>query len=216
MGIVRNGILGGFRKKVGNITGSYFRNLNVIKTLPRPSGKPPTVDQINQRIKFGLVTSFLSSLSSLIDEGFKPDAGSASPMNQAVSYHLKEAVIGVAPDFLIDYPKVKFSRGKLVLPFTAEAEAAPGAMVKFSWSEDGPDSKYKYGDDTANVVVYEPVNDRFIALMAAAERSEMEVTIQLPPDFIGLEVHCYLSFSSVKKKKLHSKTVYLDTVVVAA
>ncbi|MEQ7800931.1 DUF6266 family protein [Pedobacter sp. ASV1-7] len=214
MGIVRNGILGGFRKKVGNVSGAFFRDLNVIKTLPRPSGKAPTQLQINQRIKFGLVTSFLSLLSDLIDTGFQPDAKSASPMNQAVSYHLKEAVIGVAPDFSIDYTKLKFSRGKLNIPYLYDVEPVAGAELKFTWSEDGIDSKHKDGTDMINVVAYEPLTNRFVMLPAAEERSALEFSLQLPPDLVGAEVYCYFSFSSVKKKKLHSKSVYVKKVVV--
>lgn len=212
MGIIRNGILGGFRKKVGNISGAFFRNLNVIKTLPRPSGKPATQLQINQRIKFGLVTSFLSSLSDLIEVGYDPNVGSASPMNQAVSYHLREAVIGVAPDFSIDFTKVRFSNGKVILPIVYAVEAVVGGLVKFSWTDDGIDNKHKDGADMINLLVYNPELDRFITMMKAAPRSAKEFSMQLSPDMVGTEVHCYFNFSSAKKK--NSKSVYVGITEV--
>ncbi|RZK61166.1 MAG: hypothetical protein EOO95_16865, partial [Pedobacter sp.] len=67
MGLIKQGILGGFRKKTGTVVGAYWRKLDVIRALPRNSGKGATQLQINQQLKFGLVTSFLSNISGLID-----------------------------------------------------------------------------------------------------------------------------------------------------
>ena len=53
------------------------------------------------------MTSFLSKASGLIDVGFK-SADTATPMNKAVAYHLKEAVVGIYPDFSIDMEKFKY------------------------------------------------------------------------------------------------------------
>jgi hypothetical protein len=52
MGIIRQGILGGFRKKTGSVVGAYWRKLDVIRGLPRKSSKPPTIAQLNQQLKF--------------------------------------------------------------------------------------------------------------------------------------------------------------------
>ncbi|MNH47877.1 hypothetical protein D3C79_1113410 [compost metagenome] len=51
-------------------------------------------------------------------------------------------------------------------------------------------------------------------LTGAEERSALEFNLQLPPDLVGAEVYCYFSFTSVKKKRLHSKSVYIKKVVV--
>lgn len=209
MGIIRNGILGGFRKKVGNIAGAFWRDRNVIKTLPRPSSKPPTQIQLDQRMKFGMITAFLSYMSDLIDENYESSSGSTSPMNSAVAYHLKSAITGVSPDFEIDFTKLKFSTGKLTIPAIFDAVPEAGAKIKFTWSEDGVDSKYKDSADMINLVVYSPEFDRFVTLMQAAPRSAMEFSLQLPPDMVGTEVHCYFNFTSTKKKKLNSKSVYV-------
>lgn len=209
MGIIRNGILGGFRKKVGNIAGAFWRDLNVIKTLPRPSSKPPTQIQIDQRFKFALVTSFLSYISNLIEEFYPNQSATNSAMNESVSYHLKNAITGVSPNFQLDYTKLRFSTGKLSVPGVFDAVPEAGAKIKFTWSENGIDEKYKDGTDMINVLVYDPVSERFVTLMKAAPRSAMEFSLQLPPDMVGAEVYCYFNFTSVMKKKLNSKSVYV-------
>lgn len=214
MGVIRNGILGGFKKKVGNIYGAFWRDLNVIKSLPRKSSKPPTLKQLQHRIKFGLVTGFLSSMSELIEEGY-PAGGSTSPMNDAVSYHLKNAVTGIAPNFTLDYTKLKFSTGKLSVPSTFSVDATAPAKIDFNWSADGADNKYKEATDVINVVAYNPTKDQFVTLMAAAPRSAMTYVLPLPVEFVGDSIHCFFSFSSTTKKNLHSKSVYVILIEVA-
>ena len=214
MGIVRGGILGGFRKKVGNISGAFWRNLNVIKALPRPSNKPATQTQIDQRTKFGLVTGFLSYMGDLIESFNQKGSGSTSSMNEAVAYHLKYAVTGVSPNFELDYTKLKFSSGKLNNPAVLSAIPEPGAKVKFSWTEDGINSKYKDATDMINVLVYSPLKERFVTLMNAAPRSTLTFNLQLPPDMVGAEVYCYFCFTSVMHKDRHSKSVYVGMIEV--
>ena len=88
MGIIRGRILGGFRKKAGAVIGAYWRSLDVIKGLPRISNKPPTQAQIDQRLKFALVTGFFSYVSDLIDVGYKALSGVETPMNVACAQPL--------------------------------------------------------------------------------------------------------------------------------
>lgn len=213
MGIIRKGILGGFKNKVGSVIGSSFRNKDVIKSLPKVSSKPPTLSQTNQRLRFGLITGFLSRLSALIDDRYK-QSGSTSSMNEAVSYHLKNAVMGVAPDFTIDYTKLQFSSGSLENPETYDVAATATGKLDFSWSLDGLDDKHLDATDVINVLVYNPIKDRFVTLKAAAPRSALTYSLQLPPTFIGDSVYCYFSFSSVKKSNLHSDSVHISFIPV--
>lgn len=215
MGIIRKGILGGFKNKVGSIVGSSWRNRDVIKSLPRASNKPPTQKQTDQRSKFGLVTGFLSDMSEFIEEGFKSKNGFTSAMNEAVAYHLKNAVTGIAPNFTMDYTKLKFSNGKLRVPLTYTVDTAAPASVDFNWTLDGVDSKYKDGTDMINVLAFNPTKKQFVSLMAAAPRSALNYSLPLPLDFVGDSVHCFFSFTSIKKKKLHSESVYIGLLPVA-
>lgn len=217
MGIIRQGILGGFRNKTGSVVGAYWRKLNVIRGLPRKSSKPPTQAQLNQQFKFGLVTGFLSWIRDLIDVGFKSVAGSSvSPMNYAVAYHLKNAITGVAPNFMINYSKILFSKGKLELPGDAEVSSLPSTELTFNWDTGGPDDKYIDATDTMSILLYNPTLDRFVKLSNAAFRSAGTFTLNVPPTFATHEVHCYISFNSTKTKFLASNSLYLGAVIIIA
>lgn len=215
MGIIRQGILGGFRNKTGSVVGAYWRDLNVIRALPRVSNKPATQAQINQRFKFGLVTGFLSGLSDQIDAGFKKGAGSVSAMNAAVAYHLKTAITGVAPNFTLDYTKLKFSTGKLSLPASVGVDVTAPARLDFNWTLDGANAKYKDATDMVNVLVYNPTKNQFVSLMNAAPRSALGFNLPVPPDFTGDTVHTYLSFTSTLKKGLSSNSIHIAAIPIA-
>lgn len=214
MGIINGGILGGFKNKTGAVVGVFWRKLNVIRGMPRPSSKPATTLQTAHRTKFALVTGFLSYLSEFIDAAYNDSSGSSSGMNQAVKYHIKEAVTGVAPNYTMNYTKLRFSMGKLNTPLIYDAVPAATAKIDFSWSDDGADGRFKDATDKINVMVYNPVKERFVTLRAATSRSALAYSLQLPPPFIGDEVHCYFSFTSVMKDGFHSTSVYVKSVTV--
>jgi hypothetical protein len=60
MGTLKRGILGGFSGKVGNIVGSSWKGIAVIKTLPLSVANPRTTAQTNQRSDFKAVAIFAS------------------------------------------------------------------------------------------------------------------------------------------------------------
>ncbi|WEK20923.1 MAG: DUF6266 family protein [Candidatus Pedobacter colombiensis] len=214
MGIIRQGILGGFRKKTGTVVGAFWRDLNVIRALPRASKKAATQLQINQRLRFGLIMGFLSSFSDLIEMYYNHRSATKSPMNEAVSYHLKEAVIGVGPNFTIDYPKVKFSRGKLVLPAAMQVGATATATVDFEWNHTVGDNRFRDATDLVNLLVYNPTKKQFVTLMEAAPRSAEVYSLQLPIEFSGDNIHCYMNFSSALKKGVASDSFYVGMMKV--
>lgn len=215
MGLIKQGILGGFRKKTGTVVGAYWRRLDVIRALPRNSGKAPTQAQINQQLKFGLITGFLSNFSVLIDEGFRVANSISTPMNLAVSYHLKEAITGIEPNFELELSKVKFSLGKLEMPMDITVLAGAGATLDFTWPHNEANDKFIDATDLLNVMVYNPLKQKFVKFKTFSERSAMAYTALLPSNFVGDEVHVYVGFSSSKKKMLHANSVYLGTVVVS-
>lgn len=214
MGIIRGGILGGFRNKAGSVIGSYWRRLDIIKGLPRISGKAPTQKQLDQRAKFGLVTGFFSWIGDLVDVGYKALSEIDTPMNVAVSYHLKEAVTGVSPNFTIDYTKVKFSQGKLKMAAGMNVVSATAAELDFTWVGTGTDDKYRRSDDKISILVFHPTLFEFVTVKNVVARSTGAYTLSVPAEFSGDQVHVYVAFNSVFKKEFVSDSKYLGQVVV--
>ena len=214
MGIIRGGVLGGFRNKTGAVIGSYWRTLDVIKGLPRISGKKATQTQIDQRAKFKLVTSYFAWIRGLIGVGYKALSSIDTPMNMAVSHHLQTAVIGISPNFTLDYTKVMFSQGKLQLPNSNSATSLAAAEIKFSWDDIYPDDDNKQPSDMLSVLVFHPTLFKFVTLRNVVPRSALSYTMSLPAVFSGSGVHCYIAFNSTTIRDFASESEHLGLVTV--
>jgi len=213
MGIIKWGVLGGFRNKTGAVVGSYWRTLDIIKGLPRLSGKAPTEAQRDQRAKFKLVTSFLSWFSSMVKIGYKSLSHIDTPMNVAVSFHLKEAVIGVYPNFTIDYPKVMFSQGKLTFE-TPAAASVLAAQVDFTWRGNSMNDEYNGADDRVSFMIFNPTRFKFVSIKNVVARSAGAYSMAIPAEYSGEQVHCYMAINSIKIKELASNSEYLGLITV--
>jgi hypothetical protein len=212
MGTQLKGPFGGFSGKTGGLIGAISKGRSIITSLHTPSSKAPTKKQIDQRFKFGMVTSLLAYISDLIDIGFQEHKVSESAMNAAVAYNLKYAVTGVSPDFSINLPQLSFSRGKLIGPKSIAAEALAGAKVKFTWTASEDVRKLTNPADLLMIMVYNSEKTEFITGINAASRSALTYTIQLPVDFTGDEVHAYVAFAGIEGKV--SDSIYAGVVSI--
>ncbi|MBE9599465.1 DUF6266 family protein [Pedobacter sp. MC2016-24] len=202
MGKYKKGILGPFRGKVGNVVGAIWRGIQYLKSLPDVSGANPTPAQLNIRAKLTLITGFLRNLKADIDVGYQQFKKGITPMNAAVSYHLKYAVKGVnAANYTIDYDKVMVSVGKL--PAVEDYELvvdAPG-KIKYTWTHtleaDDPSLT-----DRLRLVVYNPAKDKWVMLKNAAARSAKTYTLNVPALFGGDDVYTWMYFVSLDGKQV--------------
>jgi hypothetical protein len=62
MAIIERGILGGFSNKIGNVVGSSWKGIAIMKSLPLSVANPRTAAQVNQRNKFSGCVAFASSI----------------------------------------------------------------------------------------------------------------------------------------------------------
>jgi hypothetical protein len=212
MGILRQGVLGGFRNKTGTVVGANYRGQDTIRGLPRISKKAPSKGQLDQRMKFGLVTKFLSRISHLINPGFAAATGITSPMNEAVDYHLNNAITGVSPNFSLDLTKLKFSSGKLLTADDLLVESTTPGKLKFSWTHDSQDSSEVDSKDLLTVLAYNPSKGRFVSMRTQVPRSAKTYSLSIPANFSLDLLHCYLSFNSTGIRNLVSDTQYAGTV----
>lgn len=128
MGTYKNGISGSFSGKIGTVVGSTWNGIDYMRSLPRRSKRAPTEGQKAQRMKLALAINFLSPVSELVNTGFRNEAVKKSGFNVATSNFINEAIIGVYPEFLVDYSKVLISSGNLTGAWNAEVfTSLPGS-----------------------------------------------------------------------------------------
>ncbi|ACU04564.1 MULTISPECIES: DUF6266 family protein [Pedobacter] len=213
MGIQRSGILGPFRNKVGPAVGRHHMGQDLLLPLPHTSNKPPTPAQTEARLKFGLLNSFLKRIKLLVNVGFKAYVKHNSPVNEAYSYNADRAFVKDGDSFLINYPKMVYSRGHVVGPEGAQVSSADG-KITFSWQAQKQSAYCQY-TDLGSFLVYHPVKDMAVILQGKVNRYAQSFVIQLPVDFPGDKVHCYMSFASANGK-LQGDSLYVGELVVVA
>lgn len=198
--------------RTGNNVGRVRGGKNVFSMRPHPSSKPPTELQLDVREQFSLIISILKWITVLIRVGFQHRKEGESAMNAAVSYNYRNAITGVSPNYVIDYPKMMYSQGLLSEASSPEVVASVASQVTFNWTDDMESGEGSL-TDLATVLVYNPAKDKFLPMVGAAARSVQTYVLHLPAGFSGDLVHCYISFVAVGGKAV-SNSVYVGSVTV--
>lgn len=212
MGSIRKGILGGFSGKVGPVVGASWRGMDVLRSLPKKSKRAATEEQLIQRSKFTLVAHFLRAIKPVISQFYGYNSGNKSKANKAMSYHIKDAIVGNYPDYTIDYPKVIISQGELLGPQAAVVSTAPNGKLNFNWQNNSGQSTAEATDNLV-IVLYEQSHNTFEYALQAAKRSQMSYVMTLPAYYIGLTLQCWITFVS-EDGKTAANSVYLGELEV--
>ncbi|MBC7826186.1 MAG: hypothetical protein H7122_00465 [Chitinophagaceae bacterium] len=127
MARISKGILGGFSGTVGTVVGGNWKGIDYMrsKAVSRTSGTSTAQDV--QRAKFALASKFNRSMKDLLSISFRDFASKMTGMNSALSFTMKNAVVGIYPDLKIDYAQVLVARGNM--PNALTPSSAP------SWRE---------------------------------------------------------------------------------
>ncbi|WP_316793026.1 DUF6266 family protein [Pedobacter frigoris] len=207
-----NGINGPVSGKVGSVIASSWRGINYLKSVQDGKKKQSSPAQIHQQRIFALVSGWLRPLKALIAIGYQVVKEKKTPMNAAISFVMKHAVSGSGDDMVIDFANVVFSRGELLISVIKEIVSLVDAVLYIKW-EDVLGSAYCKDDDQANFVVYNPDKEKFVMFENVAVRSAKEVNLQLPANFLGDTLHCYMHYVNAQGNML-STGQYLGQIVV--
>jgi hypothetical protein len=207
MGRFKNGLNGIFTGRIGNLIGIERNGQQFGRSMPRPSKKPPTQAQLNQRTKFGTAMNWLRPLSSFITIGYQSGRDNATPLNRALSYHLNEAMPGTGPTYQMDYTKVILSRGELLVSWVLEVLPQGNHILYIKW-DNPPETVYCHSEDLVNLIFYNPQKEQYLTFENVAERAAKEVSLQIEKDFAGDTVHGWMHCANKEGTQV-STSVYL-------
>ncbi|MDA3892216.1 MAG: DUF6266 family protein [Salinivirgaceae bacterium] len=214
MGKISQGILGGFRGKVGNVIGGNWKGIDYMRVKPASVANPKTEGQVGQRNKFSTVLQFLQPMKDHVKIGFKDFAIKKTEFNSAMSYNLNNAVIGDAENASIDYSKALVTRGSLspVRGFTAGSDLI--GQLQMTWTNNS-DEQNANPNDKAFVLVYNEGRGEAISLISKVKRTVGSLDITLPDNYQGENVEVFLSFITADEKSV-SESRYGGSVTVMA
>ncbi len=220
MAVFKKGINGAFSGTIGSTVGASWRHINYMRSLPKPSKKPATSQQLAQRAKFALAVSFLQPMKWILNLGFNDkQRGRSTGYNRGLQLFITEAISGDYPDYEIDYAKVAVSQGnmeKLVgLRMTSDAPHTLSlAWVDHSEEPVDPNEvKGAYDDDRLFVLLYN-INEQVFTTNRSAIRQNEGLQLELPAVFAGHEFHAWV-FVRHREGMRQSPSQYAGTVILA-
>mgnify|MGYP003493190342 FL=1 len=209
MGKIGRGILGGVSGKVANVVGARWKGIDYIRAKPQSVANPRTLLQVNQRTKFALVLRFLQPNLNYIKIGYKNYAVKKSQFNSAMSFILNNAIIGVSPDFEIDYSLALLSRGNLAGALNPVFDLTTPGQVQFSWDDNSTDGN-ALATDKVMVVAYNPLKGESVYLTEGATREDLSQTVIIPNSYAGDDLQLFISFMNAEETQL-SNSIYIGS-----
>jgi len=204
MGVIRQGILGGFSGKVANVVGSSWKGIAVLKSLPLSVANPNTAAQQAQRGKMtGIVAQSRILLAALISVYWNPFAQRMSGYNMFVKENIDTFVSSTFTNFSAWYS----TRGSLLgVPSFTGAATAAGDTVTLSWTNNSGQAD-ALATDEAIGVVYNETQNYYLVDAGSAIRSAASLVIPDTNVDAADDLHTYLSFSRPNISKV-SDSVY--------
>lgn len=209
MGILRQGIFGGFENRTGALVGKRIGGNSVICAIPHKTTKPRSQKQLEQELKFRLVIGFLRRLNSLIVLGFKKNAGKGHAFNAAVKYNFNRIITGALPNYRIDCKGLVFSRGSLA-PANTPLLTRGHNLVLISW-QPTLQTQFCRNSDKVLIWIYCPGADVMVTKFSSATRAELECEVVFDIDFGTLPLDVFMAFVSADGKDV-STSEYLGII----
>lgn len=212
MGVINQGILGGFSGKVGNVIGGNWKGIDYMRIKPASVANPRTEGQVNQRTKFTTALQFLQPMKDFIKVGYKGFASKKTEFNSAMSYILKNAITGEAPDFVVDYAAALVSRGALTGALNGSIDVSVAGTASFAW-DDNSGSGSALATDKSMLLLFNESKGEVIFSTASAQRSAEGQDIVLPDDYANDTVIAYLAFIGADGAQV-SNSLYLGALKI--
>ncbi|WEK17784.1 MAG: DUF6266 family protein [Candidatus Pedobacter colombiensis] len=205
MGILKNGIMGNYRGRIGNLVFYVLNGKTVVRTIGKTT-KPPTELQLKCRQEMSVVSSFLKHITEFINVGFNLMAkyNNKHPFNMALSYNRKYALQGRYPDIGVNFKKVLVTEGSVLNAIDPFIESIPEGL-KFSWS--CPDSlNWSRPNDNVMLLAYFPVLQKAEYVLYGAKRSAGSDILSLPADLLNEYMEVYISFVAEDRRGIANST----------
>lgn len=172
------GLLGGVSGKVGNLVGSSWKGIPVIKSKPLSVSNPRTSAQIAQRSKMALLVSMAKILLSII---IKPLWDRFAQQESGYNAFLRENMGAITGAGTIDHTKLVISKGKMAATAISNwALLSSNTQFNITWPTTLLDS-YQLATDHAYIVALHPDGTIFAVSGGTVARSVGTATFAVLP-----------------------------------
>lgn len=210
MATINQGIMGGFSGRVGTVVGGRRNGIDYMRAKRSDVKDAKSDAQENQRARLVTVIHFLKPFRAFFPVGFKNRKNGLSPFNAAVSCNMQEALVGVYPDFSIDYSRLKVSKGSMPGALNPAVINSQTNELIFTW-EDNCDQIGAMANDRVALLVYDPQKKKSISLLLGNSRMTGSQALTLPDGFGGENLQCYIAFRNLSQTNI-SDSQYVGSI----
>ena len=202
--VIRRGILGGFSNKIGNIVGTSWKGIAVMKSLPLSVANPQTALQQETRGKFKTVSQIGSKLLANI---IKPLWDRFAQSESGYNAFVKENFNNVSDDGTFNSNALVTSKGKMagtdIATFVAHAATDIATVTWLTTLLD----QYQLSTDLVYVVVYNVELNKFFFNTGVVVRSAGTIAISIPGTTVGDTMSYWLSFKRADGTVVSNNTI---------
>jgi hypothetical protein len=204
MAVIQRGILGGFRNKIGNVVGSSWKGIAVMKALPLSVANPQTAGQQAQRAKFSGASKFGSQILATI---IKPLWDRFAQKESGFNAFVKANLVNFDGGFLSLTQELKISKGTLAVPDAVLTVADVSAKTAtFTWNA-APVGDANPSDELY-VVIYNSANQQVQGFSAVAVRSDAGTVVDVDIEFeVGDSIYGFTAFRKADGSKVSNTSV---------
>ena len=209
MGVIKQGILGGFSGRVGGVVGSSWKGIAYMKTLPLSVANPKTAAQVAQRNSFSQsVLVAVQILSTLIKPLWDRFSVQMSGFNEFLQINIEkydEALDNAWRNFIM-------SKGKMAATAIVTASiAADNSSAIVTWVDDSG-SGLKLITDVPFITVVDVDGVSIAGLEGVSTRSSAAAVLLFPSaTYIGLIAYVWLSFKRADGTIVSDSSVLIAT-----
>lgn len=191
----------------GTAVATAGKSGNVLRVFKAPSN-PNTARQVNQRTKFGYATTALACMRELAKYTYRNKGG----YNYYLSQAMKVAISGEAPDFSVDYSKLKVSEGGVYGSSVTQTKGAD-RKIAFNWTVSNISAKATGANakDNLSVVLFNENCQEVLFYDQFAQRIACSTEVEVPAEWTG-KVHSWVFFSR-EDESLSSNSIYVGEQV---
>lgn len=212
MARLNQGILGGISGKIGNVVGSSWKGIAVVKSKPLSVANPRTAGQIAQRSSMSKIVQIAAiMLSDTIKPLWDRFAQKKSGYNAFVQANIANCDVNglVNPSLFV------MAKGKMISPSINAAVASASSnecVIYFPQTSEDP---FALDSDLAYAAVYSATHQLWATNNIKTERNFGECVVNISPQILaGETLYIYLAFKRADGTVV-SNTGMETTVVVA-
>lgn len=210
MGVIKQGILGGFSGKVANVVGSSWKGIAVIKSRPLSVANPKTAAQTGQRTKFSAVVALAVSLLTTI---VKPMWDRFAQLQSGYNAFIKANIDAFSTSGVPTYADIIISQGSLLGQVINAINATNGSDAVDVTFTDNSGTGNALSSDIAYAVVWNATQDVIGSSTGLDTRGDAQVSLTMPTNCVtGDVLHAYLAFKKADGTLVSPTDYDTDTV----